>query len=96
MARQLEFDDGVVGNVSARLISLGGQVDDALESLLSGCDALGEPWGQDDEFARTFEATYLVSKNEVTEATANLAEFLTEMGRHIRASGQSLDSVEKS
>ncbi|MEU7821669.1 hypothetical protein [Catellatospora sp. NPDC049133] len=96
MARQLKVDGGVINGVSSRLVAVGDEVAGAREKLVSGINALGQPWGRDDEFARKFVAEYGKGRDEVVEGSANLAALLKNMGEHIKRSGRSFGTVEGS
>ncbi|MFI7608306.1 hypothetical protein ACIBTV_24600 [Micromonospora sp. NPDC049366] len=96
MAEKLEVDGRVVGSLSARLTAAGNKAEAARLKLLHGGDALGTPWGRDDELARKFSAEYLPGRDEVVKGTESVAGFLKGLGAHLRASGESFSSVEGS
>jgi uncharacterized protein YukE len=95
MPGHLRVDPAVIANLSVRLGDAGETVNKAVKTFVDGSDALGQPWGRNDEVARTFVHDYVNNKDVVVEGTQKLGEFLVDASHKIAQAGNELSSTDQ-
>ena len=95
MPGKLRVDPEVIAKLSARLGAAGETVNKAVKTFVDGSDALGQPWGRDDEVARAFVHDYGNNKDIVGAGSKELGAFLVDAGHKIAAAGSELSSTDQ-